>query len=149
MEYSIVFASVQLLIAGAVAYIAWRQHKTAQEKIRLDLFQKRFETYRSLIGVIRDPGAESENSKQLHDEYWERIQVAQFLFDKDVLTYLDEVWKKSCELRVRARRAPDNEPERTEWINKCGALRDWFYPQIDSQEVALRFGKYLNFKKAL
>lgn len=41
-------AGTTFAVGLAVAYIAWRQWKTAREKLALDLFDKRFEVYRTI-----------------------------------------------------------------------------------------------------
>lgn len=139
----------QVVVGVAVACIAWQQHKTAKDKVRLDLFEKRFAVYRALIDKVRDPDAESEYGKQIHDTYWEKLQQARFLFGDDVNNYLQEVWGKSIKLSAISRSAPEKEPEHLQWVNAVTELRGWFYPQIDSEAVIELFSPYLNFERVL
>lgn len=42
----------QLSVAGIVGYIAWQQWRTAQKKLKADLFDKRFSAYRELVSAV-------------------------------------------------------------------------------------------------
>ncbi|WP_282265572.1 hypothetical protein [Stenotrophomonas sp. PS02298] len=42
----------QIAVAGIVGYIAWQQWRTAQKKLKADLFDKRFAAYRELVDAV-------------------------------------------------------------------------------------------------
>ncbi len=42
----------QLSVAGIVGYIAWQQWRTAQKKLKADLFDRRFSAYQRLATII-------------------------------------------------------------------------------------------------
>ncbi|MCW0016254.1 hypothetical protein [Rhizobium sp. BT-226] len=76
-------------IALAVGVIAYRQWRTAHEKVMLDLFEKRFEVFMSVREIVskggirrlfRDPGLPNEV-----------VARGRFLFDEDVTAQLQEV----------------------------------------------------------
>ena len=72
-----------LVIGGIGAYIAWRQWRTAHDKLKLDLFDRRLTAYRKLTDAV-DPVVRSgkitfpDATNFAHAMYGVR-----FLFDKE------------------------------------------------------------------
>lgn len=91
-------AGITLVIGGFAAYIAWRQHITAREKLKLDLFEKRYQVFQNLEpyfsdiirqGVVKDAGV---------DILIKAIHHSKFLFGKDVQKALDDLYNKTISL---------------------------------------------------
>lgn len=88
-----------LLVSVLVAWIMWRQAKTARDKLRLDLFEKRYGVYvgfENLAKVVMGSGNVSQEALR---EYSLHTAPSEFLFDKDVIQYLEKVWKIALELQ--------------------------------------------------
>jgi hypothetical protein len=131
----------QIAVGVAVAYIAWRQHKVAQEKLRLDLFEKRYAVYRAFVDKIRAPEVSTgpdDHTLKIHDAFWERLLEAKFLFGDDLNKYLKEVWKRSLAMSGGGRGQNFDEQM---WMQH----QNWFYEQFDNPEVDSMFRKYLGF----
>ncbi|WP_353100641.1 hypothetical protein [Stenotrophomonas lactitubi] len=86
----------QILVAAAVGLIAWRQWRTAQQqaktarnKLRLDLFERRIEAYDKLKAIVDKliDGAKDESSFY---ELLALIDEMQWLFGKDVMKPMRE-----------------------------------------------------------
>jgi hypothetical protein len=82
--------ALKAIIAGAASVIAYNQYKVAKDKLRFDLFEKRFalfnSVYESLLSVI------GENPNQIDYKVNVRIsREAQFLFGKEVGEYISEL----------------------------------------------------------
>ena len=109
-----------VIIGVAVAYVAWRQWRTAREKLVLDLFDKRMDIYDRAVGamrlVMRD-GAVTKNSS-----FVDLISVAaeaQFLFGDDVVHFLNGWVDRLGEISVAESMLEDPEVEgRSDWIKK-------------------------------
>jgi len=75
-----------VIAASAAAYFARQQWKTAQEKVRLDLFDRRFTIYRELrAGVSRARGGDQGAVLGFHSA----TSQAQFLFGPEVTSFLE------------------------------------------------------------
>lgn len=125
--------------------IADRQAKLDEDKLRLELFEKRFAVYRALVDKIRVPNANSETGREIHDRFWERLLEARYLFGQDVNRYLGEVWTKSISLSVIEDKPPSDERKRDLWMKEVGELQSWFYPQFENPDVISMFQQYINF----
>jgi hypothetical protein len=89
------------VIAVCVAYVAFQQWRTARDKLRLDLFDRRLSNYQSIaatvrayLAAVRDlkfPNAESSEVSTQHDEFWSLYDSARFLFGPDVCDCLDDI----------------------------------------------------------
>lgn len=87
-------------IALMVGFIAYRQWRTAQDKIVLDLFEKRLAVYtnvRKAVGIVNTHGHPDEHADRM---LLEAIDASQFLFGPDIREYLDEMWKDFSKLRL-------------------------------------------------
>ncbi len=69
-----VTACLTPLIAIALAYIAWRQKQIAQNKLKLDLFEKRFKLYQKIEAYIvqaeaifEQPKDEMKHAQEMYD----------------------------------------------------------------------------------
>lgn len=86
-------AVLTVVIATAVAIIAYRQWRTAVTKLNLDLFDKRYAIYqkvRSAVGVVSTTARVSREAEQ---NLLEAINESEFLFDDTVRLYLNGLWK--------------------------------------------------------
>ncbi len=52
LQIKLFTAGGQILVAGAVGVIAWRQWRTARNKLKADLFDRRFKLFRSIEGAL-------------------------------------------------------------------------------------------------
>jgi len=83
------------IIAIIGAWIAFRQSQIARNKLKLDLYDRRFEVYQTVqktLGVITVQG-----KLGLGDEgmYLSGIQTAKWLFGPEVVAYLEtELWQE-------------------------------------------------------
>jgi hypothetical protein len=80
------------LVTGVVtiflAYIAYQQWKTNQEKLRLDLYNRRFEVYSNTITFFQflselPPGERSDEFKKVHRAFIRSSRESQFLFSNE------------------------------------------------------------------
>lgn len=92
------------LVAGVVGYVAWRQWRTAQDKLAIDLFDRRFAAYRAVLNASEDRQNEIRLTKPLAlfqpqpddhvqalKSYWRASSDATFLFGPDVLAAMRRI----------------------------------------------------------
>jgi len=99
-------------IGGLAAVIAWRQWRTARDKVKLDLFDRRFNVFmdaRKLasegvqLGKFTDPGLPNEV-----------IARAKFLFGDDVRTELDKLHLLCTQVTLEK---PDAPEQLSSWLD--------------------------------
>ncbi len=97
-------AFVTLALGGFGAYIAWRQHYLAKQKLKLDLFDKRFAVVELVSAfnrsVFRDGIADDEAVASMA----RACSQAKLLFPSDLTDHLELVRKKAYELKQVRRR---------------------------------------------
>jgi hypothetical protein len=76
------------LVAG---YIAWRQWRTAHDRLILDLFERRFQVFQELTRTVSE--AVSKPHPAINDlaNFDQAFEKARFLFGPEVYGYLREV----------------------------------------------------------
>jgi hypothetical protein len=123
------------LLAAVIGYFQW---KTAQQKVVLDLFDRRMETYTSLRSVVAmvmgsSGAATNENSFK----FLEALDRAQFLFGSEVIEYLKKLDAAINEIRMSVAERIDlaSGPEREANIARERAGREMvasFYTTFQS-----------------
>lgn len=137
------------VIAGIAVYIAYQQYKTNRDKLRLDLYNKRYKVFDSLKTLL---GHIAQQLNVKHEQVYEfkiATKEAAFLFEEDILTYLDNVSKKALDLwadHEKLENLPVGE-ERSAKVDETSELFSWLMKQ---SEVAVdKFNKYLKFEQKL
>src|SRR5258708_38056100 len=77
------------LLAAVIGYFQWR---TAQQKVVLDLFDRRMETYTKLREVVgRINGSSSAATTEASFEFLQGVDRAEFLFGPVVVNNLTQI----------------------------------------------------------
>lgn len=127
-------------IAVVAAYIAWQQHKTNKNQLRLALFDRRLKVFNSAGKLIATILREARIEWRELGEFRSETNESDFLFGPDITNYLNELYTKA--IRVHAlvtAQNPENAAEQTQVFT-------WFEAQLD--EVKKKFGRYMAFKEA-
>jgi hypothetical protein len=95
------------LIAVLVLWVTYRQHLLtqaqhllAQERFKLDLFEKRFAVYKAAEKMLGAVYAKSRLETQEYWDYARDTQDAVFLFGPEIPEYLKKLHQKAAELRI-------------------------------------------------
>lgn len=95
---SLIPQSLTVIVAAIVAYIAYQQFVLASERLKFDLFEKRFAIFeaarRFLIAISTDAKLELEDLAEFRRE----TQPAIFLFDTCITEYLASLAEQSIEM---------------------------------------------------
>ena len=92
---------VAMVAAGIAAFFAYQQWRTARNKLKLDLFERRFAVYHAAQSFLASIG---QNGKATGDDM-QRFAIgtapARWLFGPDLAEFLSkEVWAKAVELQM-------------------------------------------------
>lgn len=138
------FTPVVAVLGAAIAY---RQWQLAQNKLKLDLFDRRFKVYeaaRNLLASIMRTGSVED---QELSKYFLATREAKWLFGPEVAEYLDKpLFKKASELLVLADElegVPVGEI-RTKNVQSQREIKDWLLAQHDILDRC--FSPYLQLR---
>lgn len=143
------------VIACLAVYIAWQQHKTSRDKLKLDLFDRRYKVYRGLMDLLGAVVSGRVSNEDLGNFYRETDQK-RFLFGEGICVYLTEVRQKVVKLRqahrVLAKVAENHgDPIPQDTILEASRIEQELIPWLETQveEAGQMFQGYLGFKKNL
>jgi len=118
------------LMACFLAWIAYQQLDTNRKKLKLDLYNKRFEVYSVTLEFYQELIGEGA-STSLVRKFIEKKEVAKFLFyeDPSIYSLLNEMHDKS--FKINAANNNRNSPEvRSLLAQEAVDAANWFSPAI-------------------
>jgi hypothetical protein len=133
-------------VAGIAVYIAWRQWKLADRRIRMELFDKRFAVYSGARELIRAAVQKGDvTNDDLRDFSLRTIDASLLFSDKEVEIFLDQLHKNAAQIHVHYVRSTDHSDNarRETSIQKHTQLMKWFLdehkrmPKVFSKDLAL------------
>ena len=134
-----------LVLGVAVAVVAWLQWWVALNKLRLDLFDRRYKVYdatrKFLAGILRD--GKFTNSELF--EFYAGTSDAEFLFGADVVEHLAQIRKRALHMQT-AQTLCEPMPVGDERSLHVKAAHDdvlWLTDQITA--ITKTFAPYLGF----
>lgn len=99
-----IVALIAACIAGGIAYQQWR---TARNKLKLDLFDKRLKVYKACSSLIQELHMPTRMEMKFYDDTMSEVSGAFWLFDKEVAEYIDTLMKRAW--KALTKDAPDLE----------------------------------------
>jgi 4-amino-4-deoxy-L-arabinose transferase-like glycosyltransferase len=140
-----------LVLGVAVAIIAWLQWWVALNKLRLDLFDRRYKVYdatrKFLAQIFRHA---TFDDSQLF-EFYAGTSDAEFLFGVDVLEYLTQIRERAVDMRtamqlfeplpvgVERSRHVQAHHDQLSWLNQqITAMTSVFAPYLGFANIRLR-----------
>ena len=136
------------LIAVIVGYIAYRQWRTAQNRLKLDLFDRRLAIHsaaRDLIATVTSYGR-IENKDIF--AFLSGIQQARWLLNERIVQYLEkELWPRVTKLQELMDTLDSPDQDRASNLRQQRELKEWIAgqrPSLDSQfDPFLKFPTHL------
>ena len=114
---SVLQALSVLVIGGIGACIAWRQWRTAHDKVKLDLLDRRLAAYQRLKDAVAPIAASGKVTLADADRFARAMNDMRFLFDKETEACVDQIYRAIID-----KHTIDTQLERTRARNKEKAL---------------------------
>ena len=157
MEVATIILIITAIIAAIVAYIGFlqylinrKQNLVAEEKLKLDLFDKRFKVYQITKEFLELVVHVEFDLKELN-KFEDNTEEAVFLFDENLSKYLDKIYFKSNNLRKIGKQhyaleqnSKMSEENEEDLVKKYDELNNWLIGQLE--ELPKVFSPYLKFK---
>ncbi len=141
-----VWKGLTMLVALFAAWIALQQWWINREKLRLDLFSRRYAIFEATRKFILFIGREGRVDLAAQRDFWAGTVDAGFLYHADVVGYVEEIHKKSVKLHYHAQMQGSDVPGRGAHIEAEKELLLWFAEQLRDDGMAAVFGRYLRFQ---
>ena len=133
------------IAAGLAVYNAWELRKQGEEKLKIDLFERRYRIYEAIYRYIAHMDREGNVSDDAIRELDRGCTAIEFLFDKDVRDYVRTVRNKGIDL-MTARKIMEPLPVGDEHSKQSALICElvkWSSQQFESAEHV--FSRYLKF----
>ena len=144
-------AYLSALLAPVVAvlgsFIAYRQWRLAQSKLKLDLFDRRLKVYEAATGLISSIMTSGKTKDDETFKYMVSTREAKWLLSQEIAVYLDkQLYHKAIDLQTLAAELEGVlvGEVRTKNVQAQAEIKKWFmaqYPVLDAQ-----FGPFLHLR---
>jgi hypothetical protein len=91
-------STLPILIAIAVGYVAYQQHRTTAVRARLDLFDRRFRVVAEIRNVLSSVLRDADIKKDELVRFRSGVFEADFLFGEEVVKFIDDVYSHGLKL---------------------------------------------------
>lgn len=142
--------TVTLILTGAIgcvtSYIAIQQWLTAKNKLRLDIFDRRYPVFEAALKLVSIAVQKGDVPDEARREFVIATRGAQFLFDQKLQDYCDALAKEAINVRV-GEQMMDSLPlgdRRTKSAEAWAERMKWFTEQVD--EIPKRFAPFLKIR---
>lgn len=125
-----------IAIFGAI--LTRRQWKTSQNKLKMDLFEKRYSIYKATNEFIVSIMSSGQVDDALLFKFRAATKEAKWLLNNDIATYLDEhIWSEAVDLqtlKAELEEVPVGE-ERTANVHKQREIKNKLLSQIEALDI--------------
>jgi hypothetical protein len=121
------------VIGGIAGYIAWRQWKTSSQKLKLDLFDRRFRVFQAVRDILGMMYTTVSDDKKLY-EFLSQTRDVEFLFGAEIRDYVETVWR-------HATRLSDAKKQLTAILDTAPIETRQKLAQVETEEVQWAFAE--------
>lgn len=142
---TVFFSIATIFLSVAVVAIAWQQWRVAADKLRLDLFDRRYRVYEATRKFLGLMSREAEFTDAEYSDFRVATWDAEFFFKPDVAEYLRQIGMRALNMRVQPRlysELPEGD-ERSRRVQTEQDQRAWLKDQFT--ELPKVFAPYLGF----
>ncbi len=138
---------IALLVGVLGGLIAYRQWRTARNRLKLDLFDRRLTVYEQTRDLLARRMAAGFLDLDEIIEFRVKARVAQWLFDPAMAAYLEEIGEKTRQItavEMELKQALD-EARRKQLISQQRVQKEWLDKQL-YEVLDAKFGKFLHLE---
>lgn len=139
--------ALSVVTALIALYIAFQQWKTNRDKVKLDLYDRRYKIYDETRRFIASAVRNGDLTNDDFSKFYSVLPEARFLFQEDVYCYMQELINKGASLHANSMIASGNSqsPNFERAVDVSGDIVNWYSQQHDRLQAI--FKPYLSFEK--
>lgn len=154
--FDYISALAPLIISAYVAWIAYQQYRTNNEKLRLDLYDRRFSIYTASLDFYHTLAAFDENNEQhmeSHRVFIKAVRESRFLFgeESEAVELLEDMQQRAAGImgfRSYAQEIRSDSDEYRTWFNKQQSDYLWMGGEDGLMRLERILAPFLDFRKA-
>ena len=133
---------VAVVVGWIAGYVAWRQWRTAHDRLSFDLYEKRFEVYRATHNLLTTALIHRQVNGDDYRAFFNGIRHAEFLFKEKTTAYLtnirDKAWKAQLQY-PKTDKLIDEEEDILKFLSDQNeTLEAVFRPYLDLSKAGLK-----------
>lgn len=136
------------LVAIFGGLIAYRQWRTAQNKLKFDLFDKRLAIYEAVRSFLASVMTSGKITQEKEIEFLTGTRGAKWLFGDDIKQYIEkQIWDQSGKL-INLQATFDSlttQEDRLSNIQKQTEIKKWFNDQLVNV-IDIKFSQFLSLQ---
>jgi hypothetical protein len=132
----------------AVGFVTWAQLRVARNKLRLDLFDRRWRVFEATSKFVNAISNDPRNVGSYLNDFKSGTSNAEFLFDSDVVDYIKLVRERAVDMQTAHtlfESERKDEAARIRNIEKFASEQKWLIKQVQSGAMTKSFASYLSF----
>lgn len=138
--------AITALIGFATLVVAAMQWVVARNKVRLELFDKRYAIYAAVKKLLQEVVRSGDSTTAQISEYWQQVVDADFLFGPEVGAYLDKVGRNAAAVHAHKMTSEGLEGDgRVAAIDRHSALIVEMADDLLKGRASRVFAPYLGF----
>jgi hypothetical protein len=132
-----------IAIFGSI--ITWQQWVTNRDKLKHELFERRYQVYEKIAGFVADILITGGVKAGKDMEFLVETKSVSFLFNEDIKSLVSEIYKNATLLHALEAELPGEAGEaRTRNIEKERQVKEWYADTLNTFET--RFSPFLKLK---
>ena len=135
------------VIGVVTTIILINQYRMEKRRWRLDLFDKRYTVYRATMEYVGSNMRHGQSNAEAQANFLEGTRDRALLFDDDIQSILDEIWKQTIDLETHQAIFADLPvgEKRTEHVHAAAEIKKNL-PKLGAEAHKI-FGRYLKLKE--
>jgi hypothetical protein len=130
---SLIIGLTAAIVTGLIQYRQWR---TSADKLKFDLFEKRFAVYQAALNLSSALMSGSENDfNKARVDFQYPLEMSKFLFSIDLYNYLRDFWRRAVNVK--------NGLDSKDLVERRNAV-DRLKQEFSLSEIDSKFAPYLN-----
>lgn len=98
--FNIIFGFISVVIAGFLAHIAKNQYKIQRDKLKFELYEKRFRVYSATEALFENFIIDTKVNYQDYSDFIRGTYGYKFLFDEDVISFIEKAKEEISKILV-------------------------------------------------
>jgi len=138
-------ALITPVIAFFGIYIAYQQRSINRNRLKNELFEKRYSNFETIGAFIADILVNGRVEKGADVKFLRDTKASYLLFDKNIKDFVSEIYKKAVDLHCLCQELDSvSGEERKRNIEKQRVIKDWYKNQLDNLDE--KFVEYLRLE---
>jgi hypothetical protein len=126
------------VIAIFGAWLGYQQHKTSREKLKIDLFDRRYKVYFCIASCLEEVAREGNVSNDVLYKFGVGTRDVPFLFDRSIVELEKKILENFNQLKYQENQIGRTTGEvQSKHFDKSQEIKNWLNEQMNNLQTSL------------